>query len=82
MLAVAGLARADSSAVDVAKQAYVYGFPMVDFYRIYAAYFLFPRSPVYKTGLNSIYNTPNVLHAGRYDRPDAELRHTLLIHHV
>lgn len=60
LVAAAGGVRAADSPVDIAKQAYVYGFPLVDFYRIYAAYFLFPRSPVYKTGLNSVYNTPNV----------------------
>jgi hypothetical protein len=49
-----------SSAVDVAKDAYVYGFPLVDFYRIYAAFFLFPRSPVYKGPVNALVNTPNV----------------------
>jgi hypothetical protein len=45
---------------DIAKQAYVYGFPLVDLYRIEAAYFFFPRSPAFKTPVNTIYNTPNV----------------------
>jgi len=49
-----------SSAVDVAKNAYVYGFPLVDFYRIYAAFFLFPHSPVYKGAVDTLINTPSV----------------------
>jgi hypothetical protein len=49
-----------SSAIDVAREAYIYGFPLVDFYRIYAAYFLFPHSPVYKAAVNTLVNTPNV----------------------
>ncbi|HVR45418.1 MAG TPA: DUF1254 domain-containing protein [Candidatus Binatia bacterium] len=46
--------------VDVAKEAYVYGFPIVDLYRIEAAYFFFPRSPAFKAPINTVYNTPNV----------------------
>jgi hypothetical protein len=44
----------------VAKQAYIYGFPIVDLYRIEAAFFLFPRSPAFKAPLNKIYSEANV----------------------
>jgi hypothetical protein len=49
-----------SSTVEIAQKAYVYGFPLVDLYRIEAAYFFFPRSPAYKVPVNTLYNTPNV----------------------
>jgi hypothetical protein len=49
-----------SQTVNIAADAYVYGFPMVDLYRIEAAYFFFPRSPAFKTPVNTLYNTPNV----------------------
>ena len=45
---------------EIAKQAYIYGFPMVDFYRILFGYFLYPKSPAYKTPLNKVYNTARV----------------------
>jgi hypothetical protein len=51
---------ANATAVDTAAQAYIYGFPMVDLYRIEAAYFFFPRSPAFKAPVNTLYNTPNV----------------------
>jgi hypothetical protein len=53
-------AGAASPVVSDAAAAYVYGFPLVDLYRIEAAYFFFPRSPAFKTPVNTIYNTPRV----------------------
>jgi hypothetical protein len=44
----------------IAKEAYVYGFPMVDSYRIQHAYFVDPRSPEYKGHWNAIKNIPRV----------------------
>lgn len=44
----------------IAKEAYIYGFPMVDYYRIMFAYYLDPKSPVYKAPLNTLFNTSNV----------------------
>lgn len=38
----------------IAKEAYIYGFPMVDAYRIQDAYFFNEKSPEYKAPLNSI----------------------------
>jgi hypothetical protein len=44
----------------IAKQAYVYGFPMVDLYRIMFGYFIDPKSPAYTAPFNHIYNTARV----------------------
>jgi hypothetical protein len=47
-------------AQDIAKQAYIYGFPMVDLYRIMFGYFIDPKSPAYKTAFNTVYNSASV----------------------
>ena len=44
----------------IAKQAYIYGFPMVDLYRIMFGYFIDPKSPAYKTTFNTVYNSASV----------------------
>ncbi len=44
----------------IAKEAYIYGFPMVDSYRIQHAYFIDEQSPEYKGGWNEIHNTARV----------------------
>ena len=44
----------------IAKQAYIYGFPMVDLYRIMFGYFIDPKSPAFKTTFNTVYNTASV----------------------
>jgi hypothetical protein len=44
----------------VAQQAYVYGFPMVDLYRIMFGYFIDAKSPAYKATFNTMFNTANV----------------------
>jgi hypothetical protein len=44
----------------IAKEAYTYGYPMVDSYRILNAYFVNPGSPEYKTSWNQILNIPRV----------------------
>jgi hypothetical protein len=44
----------------LAQKAYVYGFPLVDLYRISWAYFADKGGPAYKTTVNTIYNTPDV----------------------
>jgi hypothetical protein len=44
----------------IAKEAYIYGFPMVDSYRIQHAYFVDTKNPEYKTPWNQIYNTARV----------------------
>jgi hypothetical protein len=44
----------------VAKEAYVYGFPMVDSYRIQHAYFVDTKNPEYKGAWNEVHNTGRV----------------------
>lgn len=44
----------------IAKEAYIYGFPMVDNYRIMYAYFVDTDNPEYKAPFNTIKNMPRV----------------------
>ncbi len=44
----------------IAKEAYIYGFPMVDSYRIMHAYFVDRSNPEYKAGWNQIRNFSRV----------------------
>jgi len=44
----------------IAKEAYIYGFPMVDNYRIQYAYFVDTENPEYKGPWNQIVNIPRV----------------------
>jgi hypothetical protein len=44
----------------IAKEAYVYGFPMVDSYRIQHAYFVDAKNPEYKGAWNEVHNTGRV----------------------
>ncbi|MBK9332651.1 MAG: DUF1254 domain-containing protein [Ignavibacteria bacterium] len=44
----------------IAKEAYIYGFPIVDSYRIVHAYFINKNSPEYKAAFNVIKNIPRV----------------------
>ena len=44
----------------IAKEAYVYGFPMVDNYRVMYSYFVNRDDPEYKGGWNEIHNTARV----------------------
>ncbi|WP_342214951.1 DUF1254 domain-containing protein [Pseudomonas sp. TH41] len=44
----------------IAKEAYIYGYPMVDSYRVEYGYFVDPRNPEYKGPWNQIHNTPRV----------------------
>jgi hypothetical protein len=44
----------------IAKEAYIYGFPMVDNYRIQYAYFVDSKNPEYKAPWNQIKNIPRV----------------------
>jgi hypothetical protein len=44
----------------IAKEAYIYGFPMVDNYRIMYAYFADPTNKEYKAPYNEIKNMPRV----------------------
>jgi hypothetical protein len=44
----------------IAKEAYIYGFPVVDNYRVQYAYFVDRNSPQFKAPWNQIRNTPRV----------------------
>jgi hypothetical protein len=44
----------------IAKEAYIYGFPLVDSYRIQYAYFVDSKGPQFKAPWGQIYNTPRV----------------------
>jgi hypothetical protein len=44
----------------IAQEAYVYGFPMVDNYRVLYSYFGDPQSPEYKGGWNVVHSTARV----------------------
>ena len=44
----------------IAKDAYVYGFPMVDNYRVQHAYFVDTANKEYKASWNTLVNTPRV----------------------
>jgi hypothetical protein len=67
-LAVVGIlvgspARAELSLAEVqaiAKEAYIYGFPLVDNYRVIYAYAIDKNSPEYKAPFNTIKNIPRV----------------------
>src|SRR5271170_369887 len=44
----------------ITKEAYIYGFPMVDSYRIQYGYFVDRQDPEFKAPWNQIRNIPNV----------------------
>jgi hypothetical protein len=44
----------------IAKEAYIYGFPMVDNYRVMYSYFVNKDDPEYKGGWNEIHNSAKV----------------------
>jgi hypothetical protein len=44
----------------IAKEAYIYGFPIVDSYRVQYAYFVDSKGPEFKAPWNQIVNTPRV----------------------
>lgn len=44
----------------IAKEAYIYGYPMVDNYRIQYSYFVDTKNPEYKAPYNHLFNIPRV----------------------
>jgi len=60
MPTAATLAMTSSEARAIARDAYIYGFPIVDSYRIQYSYFADRSSPEFKTGWNRIYNNARV----------------------
>ncbi|GMG90526.1 hypothetical protein Cmtc_17460 [Cupriavidus sp. TKC] len=61
-----GTAHAETGAIDpsearaIAKEAYVYGFPLVDSYRVQYAYFVDAADPEFKAPWNHLRNVPRV----------------------
>jgi hypothetical protein len=55
-----GAAVTPEEARAIAKEAYIYGFPMVDNYRIQQAYFVDAKNPEYKGPWNQLVNIPRV----------------------
>jgi hypothetical protein len=66
LLGAAGCASTRSAEVtpaearSIAKEAYIYGYPMVDSYRIQYGYFVDRKNPEFKAPWNHIANEPNV----------------------
>ncbi|GGD45007.1 DUF1254 domain-containing protein [Pseudoxanthomonas indica] len=58
--ATAPAVTASNELTDIAKEAYIYGYPMVDNYRVQYSYFVDSKSPEYKGGWNEIHNTARV----------------------
>ena len=56
--AQAGVSPAEARAI--AKEAYIYGFPLVDSYRIQYSYFVDKQNPEFKAPWNQIHNEPHV----------------------
>jgi hypothetical protein len=44
----------------IAKEAYIYGYPMVDNYRVQYSYFVDRKNPEYKAPYNQLFNIPRV----------------------
>ena len=44
----------------IVKEAYIYGFPLVDNYRIQYSYFVDRQNPEFKAPWNQIHNVPRV----------------------
>jgi len=60
LLPVPAVAQTPKDAEAIAAEAYIYGFPVVDNYRVMSAYFINRRSLEYKGPPNRIYNTARV----------------------
>jgi hypothetical protein len=63
VLALTTVRAADISPTEaraIVKEAYTYGFPLVDNYRIQYSYFVDTKNPEFKTTWNKIHNTPRV----------------------
>ena len=63
----------------IAKEAYIYGFPMVDNYRIQYAYFVDRAEPRVQGAVEPDPQHPARLHAGGHGDPNAQLGHALFL---
>jgi len=67
-LALTSVRAADISPTEaraIVKEAYVYGFPLVDSYRIQYSYFVDRQNPEFKAPWNQLKNTPRVYTTGK-----------------
>jgi len=62
----------------IAKEAYIYGFPLVDSYRVQYSYFVDHSSPEFKAAWNTLYNTAG-LHTRRQGDPETQFGHTVFV---
>src|SRR5258708_5343551 len=63
MLALTTVRAADMTPAEaraIAKEAYIYGFPIVDNYRIQYSYFVDRQNPEFKAPWNQVHNVPRV----------------------
>ena len=61
----------------IAKEAYIYGYPMVDSYRIQYAYFVDTKDPEYKGPVEPAPQHTAGLHTRGQGGPDAQLGHPI-----
>ena len=62
----------------IAKEAYIYGYPLVDSYRVSMSASSTKRQFVQGT-VESTREHPQRIHTGRYGGSDTQFRHTLLV---
>jgi len=65
----------------VARQAYVYGYPMVDLYRIYYQFFINDQSAEHRHLTNKVYNAPGLLTPDNttLQSPDADVLYSFAL---
>jgi hypothetical protein len=65
----------------VARQAYVYGYPMVDLYRIYYQFFINDQSAEHRHMTNKVYNAPGLLTPDNttLQSPDADVLYSFAL---
>ncbi len=68
-----------AEACAISKEATIYGFPLVDSFRIQYSYFVDRKNPEYKAPWNTIVNNARVYTPDDKAIADAELGHTVLV---
>ena len=68
-------------AQSIARQAYIYGYPMVDLYRIYYQFFINDQSPEHRHMANQIYNAPGLFTPANtpLQSPDADVLYSVAL---
>lgn len=78
--ASAAKAVSDNEAREIARQAYIFGLPMVTVYSTLYEFSIDKGNPQYKGPFNSILNIAPRVHAGRHRLRHEKFRHTLHLH--